>query len=222
MGVLAALADGIGGLAAAVLVAAIASISLGLAGGAAMAGVTVVPSVIAAMLASSARTKAGAGAARFAIGGSVAIATSAWLLAVFGDVLKVHTHHHGLAGTTFALVGLGVVVACVAIGARLGAWAPRRAEPLARVALAATAVAVLLLALRGGLFAHAMVSFDAIGLGGILAALLGWAWSPRKRRNELAIAVVLGTAALVIAAMLAPARPATAAPDAEEAPAPVR
>jgi hypothetical protein len=74
------------------------------------------------------------------------------VLTVLGAVLRATTHHHGLAGVTFALVGL-VVLGAIAIALRRVAAIARASEPFARAAalgasLVTLVVALLLVALR--------------------------------------------------------------------------
>jgi hypothetical protein len=67
------------------------------------------------------------------------------VLTVLGAVLRATTHHHGLAGVTFALVGL-VVLGAIAIALRRVAAIARASEPFARAA--ALGASLLLVALR--------------------------------------------------------------------------
>jgi hypothetical protein len=67
-------------------------------------------------------------------------------LAVLGALLKAVTHHRGLGGVTFAVLGLVVVLVALALGRRVAGWvAPRPAAvPWARrVAVGAAVVAAL-------------------------------------------------------------------------------
>lgn len=74
------------------------------------------------------------------------------VLAVFGAVLRAKTHHHGLAGVTFAVAALasGVVLALLTVrGASMVARLPPSAHRVALVVAAASAVlAVVLIGFR--------------------------------------------------------------------------
>jgi hypothetical protein len=63
-------------------------------------------------------------------------------LAAFGALLRATTHHHGLAGVTFALGGLAIGAALALVARRLMHMA-RAAEPLGRSALVSSLFAVL-------------------------------------------------------------------------------
>lgn len=108
-----------------------------------------------------------------AVGVSVSLAVP--VLAVFGGVLKANTHHHALAGVTFAVVGLGVALGCVAAGARAGVVVRERVAPgrQRQVGIVALGVAALLCAAL--LASRALSSVDLLlALGaGLAGALLG-------------------------------------------------
>jgi hypothetical protein len=122
----------------------------------ALAACATVPATIAVALLRGARD----GARRFA-GEDASLAAwsvGSWVLATFlaltalGAVLRATTHHHGLAGVTFALMGLAVAT-FVALVVRRVAAIGRRAEPFNRAALlgasiVALGVAAMLVALR--------------------------------------------------------------------------
>ena len=122
----------------------------------ALAACATVPATLAVAVLRSARE----GARTFASDDASLAAWSvgAWVLATFlaltalGAVLRATTHHHGLAGVTFGLVGLAMAT-FVALLVRRVAAIGRRAEPFTRAALLGTslvalAVAALLVALR--------------------------------------------------------------------------
>jgi hypothetical protein len=67
-------------------------------------------------------------------------------LAAWGAFLRAMTHHHGLAGVTFALGGLALAVLLALIARRIMHMA-RAADPWGRAALVASVVAVLVCAL---------------------------------------------------------------------------
>jgi hypothetical protein len=69
--------------------------------------------------------------------------------AVLGAVLKANTHHKALAGVTFAVVALGVVLGGLALGGRLGSWLGDRA-PLAHASLGLAGLVLGALLWRGG------------------------------------------------------------------------
>jgi hypothetical protein len=122
----------------------------------ALAACATVPATIAIAILRSARE----GARTFA-GDDASLAAwsvGAWALAtlltltVLGAVLRATTHHHGLAGVTFALVALAATT-FVALVVRRVAAIGQRADPFRRAALLGTSlvglgVAALLVALR--------------------------------------------------------------------------
>jgi len=67
-------------------------------------------------------------------------------LAAYGALLRAKTHHHGLAGVTFALGGLAIGGALALVARRLMHMA-RDADPFGRAALVISVVASLLCAL---------------------------------------------------------------------------
>ncbi len=70
------------------------------------------------------------------------------VLAVFGTVLRAKTHHHGLAGVTFAMLALlsGLVVALFALrGVRMLARVPVQGHRIALGVVAATSFIVIVL-----------------------------------------------------------------------------
>ncbi|HEU4535942.1 MAG TPA: hypothetical protein VFS00_17580 [Polyangiaceae bacterium] len=73
------------------------------------------------------------------------------LFALLAAVLKAVTHHRGLGGVTFAVVGLGLGSFALAVGARLARWASRRPAvlPWARRFLVTVAFVVALATVVG-------------------------------------------------------------------------
>ncbi|MCU0684201.1 MAG: hypothetical protein MUF34_18495 [Polyangiaceae bacterium] len=88
---------------------------------------------------------------RFAITLAFGAALSLPLFALLGAVLKAVTHHRGLGGVTFAVVGLGLGVFALVVGARLARWASLRPAvvPWARRFLIAIAFVVALATVLG-------------------------------------------------------------------------
>jgi choline-sulfatase len=122
----------------------------------ALAACATVPASIAVALLRSARE----GVRSFA-GQDMSLAAwsvATWALASFlvltalGGLLRATTHHHGLAGVTFAIAGLACVFVTALVVRRVGAVA-RDSDPFARAAIlgasiVALVVALLLVALR--------------------------------------------------------------------------
>jgi len=101
------------------------------------------------------------------------------VLAVFGAVLRAKTHHHGLAGVTFAIVALvtGVVIALLAVrGARMLDRLPRASHRGALVVAAGAAfLAIVLVGFRtsraeGLHTAAALVDTLALGMAASIAS----------------------------------------------------
>jgi hypothetical protein len=97
---------------------------------------------------------AGERALELALGAALWLAVSADALTLLGAALRATTHHHGLAGATFGVFGLAVLVGLAALVARLVALAaswPRAVGALVLGAGLAVALAGLgVLALRAG------------------------------------------------------------------------
>ena len=148
--------------------------------------------------------------------GSVALA--AWLLAsfvilsAFGSVLRATTHHHALAGVTFAIVGLVVVVVLAVLSARFAAILASREERTRRVLVIATGVVLTLMLIVVGMrFARAFsaptpepsnagalfVDIFAFGIAALFASRPAFA-----ERRALAIAGVPLAVALFAAGLL--------------------
>jgi hypothetical protein len=127
---------------------------------------------------------------------------------IFGRVLRANTHHHGLAGVTFAFGALAAAVASALVCARVVALA-RTAPDFARrglVAILGTA-ALLALAFVGLRFVRG-ASEDAASYGAagtvvdVLAfALAAFFASRRSLGGRLAIALVGPPVAVVVLAL---------------------
>jgi hypothetical protein len=140
---------------------------------------------VAAAIVAGAGASAGSGALALGVAGAlalpfagVAIVVGAPALSIFGAILKANTHHHALAAVTFSLVGLGVALGAVALGARVAVEIGRaRARgagwvrgATGAIGLLAALVVLMLLRRAGGL--------DAAML---CAALVGGAAVPASR-----------------------------------------
>jgi choline-sulfatase len=115
-----------------------------------LAACTLLPMIVAIAVARSAR-----GGARTIAGDDAPLATwgiAVWAMTTFlvlagvGALLRATTHHHGLAGVTFAIGGLGIGGALALFARRLVAIA-RAADPWGRAAIVTTVVGALLCAL---------------------------------------------------------------------------
>lgn len=93
-----------------------------------------------------ARTIAGPDAPLVTWGIATWAMTTFLALAAFGAVLRATTHHHGLAGVTFALGGLAIGAALALVTRRLMQMA-RGADPWGRAALLTGVVGTLLCAI---------------------------------------------------------------------------
>ncbi len=103
------------------------------------------------------RAFAGLGALERAL---AAVAWSAWMLlgvALFGSVLRAKTHHHALAGVTFALGGLALGVLLALLSVRFaGLLRALSARSTARAVTAALLASLAPLALLAARVAHAV------------------------------------------------------------------
>lgn len=91
------------------------------------------------------------GRGRFATALALAAALALPPLAILGAALKAVTHHRGLGGVTFAVLGFAVVVGALVVGRRLAAWASLRpgVAPWARRFSIGVAIVAALLAVVG-------------------------------------------------------------------------
>ncbi len=141
---------------------------------------------------------------------SRAIALSAWVVAMagtlarLGAIMRAKTHHHALAGATFALVALGLGVAVALLCVRLSALLTTRTRRL--VALACVAFAGLLVAreLSAGLGSSDpltrawLIDLAAFGLSALFGALTPplRSWPARLGPIALVVFIALGVHAL--------------------------
>jgi len=98
---------------------------------------------------------------------SVWMLLSAAVLAGLGSVLSAITHHRGLGGTTFALVGVGVIVACAVIAVRSSQLLAKASQ---RTAIAWTAFGIACAAI-GALVLLAVKRANADGNGAAALAV---------------------------------------------------
>jgi hypothetical protein len=124
------------------------------------------------------------------------------VLSVFGAVLRAKTHHHGLAGVTFAILALisGVVVGLLAVrGVRMLARMPADGHRHALVIVSVTAFVVLVLV--GMRTARAEGLHTAAALVDMLALLVATAIAstrPVARWRTLAVGGVPVAAAILL------------------------
>lgn len=142
-------------------------------------GVMIFPMLVAVLLLRRARV------GLRAIGGTDASArmlgVALWLFglflfeAAFGSVLRATTHHHALAGTTFAIVSLGVAVVLGVVCARLSSIISARSVGVRRFLLVAIAgllaLAIVVAALR---FSRAIGAGGGSSPGPLLVDLLAF------------------------------------------------
>jgi hypothetical protein len=162
------------------------------------------------------RAFGGPGAAPFVYGVSIWLVLLVVGLAVVGRFLRATTHHHALAGVTFALVGLGLAVGIAALCARmvsaLKAVSPpqRRALALSISALAGLALAWLALGCARA-SAHDPASAAQVGIVvDDLAFMLAAAFATRHALVVRRILALVGPpSAVIILAVGLPALRAT-------------
>lgn len=114
-----------------------------------------------------------------AAGGLTAL-VGAFVLAVFGALLKATTHHRGLGGVTFSVVGLLAVLGVAAfVGVWAGAVSRRRKGPWIERggALLALLAGLFLLARGGGVGGGAL--FALVPIAGAVGWLVGAASAKR-------------------------------------------
>lgn len=104
---------------------------------AALSAAALAPMIFAVFVMRGARVGArafgGEHAPAYAFGLALFMTTVFAALALFGAVLRATTHHHALAGATFAIVGGIVVVGCAIVAARIVALVVRRTPKVRRV-----------------------------------------------------------------------------------------
>lgn len=124
------------------------------------------------------------------------------VLSIFGAVLRAKTHHHGLAGVTFAILALvtGVVVALLAVrGVRMLIKMPPGGHRVALVVAAMAAFVVI--ALVGIRTSHAAGLHTASALVDSIALLVSAAIASTRamaRWRPLAVAGVPSAAAILL------------------------
>jgi hypothetical protein len=154
------------------------------------------------------RAFAGPGAGLRAFGVGLWLASLLVTLTLFGRVLRAHTHHHALAGVTFAFGALAAAVAWALVCARIVALA-RGAPEFARRGLVVIlgGAAALALAYVGLRFvrgaSHDVASYGAAGtVVDVMAfALVAFFASHRSLAARRAIALVGPPVAVVIVAL---------------------
>lgn len=159
------------------------------------------------------RAFAGPSAGLRAFGVGLWMATMLVGLSIFGSVLRATTHHHALAGVTFAFVAVFMAVGVALVVARVVAIAKGMPERARRVLLTALALAVGIILFAVGVrfvraASHDDASYAAAGtvvdvLAFALAAVFASrAWFARRRAVSLfgppfaLIVTILGVVAL--------------------------
>ena len=122
-------------------------------------------------------------------------------LAALGAFLRGHTHHHGLAGTTFAAIGAALLLFYALFSARLVAWARLLAAPfrwmlLALGGLALGAELAAVFRILSGSPGASTGCADVIAL--VLAAAFGALAFPAGRRTLAPLAIAGPPAAAVV------------------------
>jgi hypothetical protein len=107
------------------------------------------------------RAFGGPGAGLRAYGVGLWVATMLIGLTIFGSILRATTHHHALAGVTYAFVALGMAVGDALVCARTMGIARRLPERARRVVLIAAAVAVGIILFAVGVRFVRAASHDA-------------------------------------------------------------
>lgn len=182
----------------------------------ALGAVALPPMILAVLVLTRAREGwrafRGPGATGFVYGVSMWLVLLVIVLSLFGSVLRATTHHHALAGVTFALGGLAAAMATAALCARLVAVLRSAGPTVRRVAAVglsgALALGVAVLAL-GAARASSHDVASAAQLGTVvddLAFLLSAALAARQARVVRRILAVVGPpVAVVILAVGVPA-----------------
>jgi hypothetical protein len=118
-------------------------------------------------------------------------------LVVWGAFLRSHTHHHALAGTTFALVALGIVGALALLTRRFAqiadAWRPAVQRAAYSGAILALGVCLLALAARAFVAASAAsdAAVDILTCGAMAVVASRAATTPATSRIGLPLAALL-------------------------------
>lgn len=113
------------------------------------------------------------------------------VLALLGALLKSHTHHRALGGTTFAALALGVGAGALWLGGRLARLVRRGDAPARAAALAVFAIVWLTALARAELLAAARLDHAAV----VASIALGFSLGPSlARRSAAALAVAVAVA----------------------------
>ncbi len=128
----------------------------------------ILPMLLAVLVLRRARVGLRAIAGPDAIARSLAVAIWLFLLfvfeALFGSMLRATTHHHALAGTTFAIVSLGVAFVLAVLCARFATLVSTRGIAVRRFLIVASGGLLTLAIVVAGLrFARAFGGGDASG-----------------------------------------------------------
>jgi hypothetical protein len=123
--------------------------------------------------------------------------------AAFASVLRKHTHHHGLAGVTFAIAAALVGIVLAIVVARATRWLSRLGRRFRRgAAIVATLATLIVLAVAGVRTAHAEGLHTAAALVDTLAfAIVCGAASSRVVADRKPLAVAGVPAAAVVVAL---------------------
>ncbi len=118
------------------------------------------------------------GAAPLAVTGGLVALVGVGVLSIFGAMLKATTHHRGLGGVTFAIVGLVAVLGLVAL---VGAWAPRLARRAGSTRAELLGLALAALSGLGGAFLARASAGGAMAFAAApIAAAVGWGIAARR------------------------------------------
>jgi hypothetical protein len=154
------------------------------------------------------RAFAGPGAGLRAFGVGLWLATLLVGLSIFGSVLRATTHHHALAGVTFAFGALLFAVADALVCARVLAIARAMPDRGRRVLLLALAVSVAVLLFAVGVrfvraASHDAASFAAAGtVVDVLAFVLAAFFAARVRQAWRRPLALVGPPVAVIVAIV--------------------
>lgn len=154
------------------------------------------------------RAFAGSGAELRAFGVGLWVATMLIGLTIFGSVLRATTHHHGLAGVTFAFVALAMAVGDALVCARIMGIARRLPERPRRLVLIAIAIAVGIILFAVGVrfvraASHDAASYAAAGtVVDVLAFALAAVFASRPWLARRRMLPVLGPPIALVIAIL--------------------
>jgi hypothetical protein len=151
-----------------------------------------------------ARGFGGGGASIFAFGVAMWLVLVGVGLALVGSVLRATTHHHALAGVTFALCALALAVGAMAVCARVVGLLKSASPPVRRASVvtisAALGLSVVGLAVgsaRAG--SHDAASVAQVGtVIDVLAFLLAAALAARQARVVRRMLALVGPPAVVV------------------------